>query len=105
MYPAPYKVSDPSGAERAKAKDSNELRKESWTMGQHPETFTSVQKQTFTSPKILPGEKARDNQIAKDLRRKVAGTSYKNESPAHSPDARIMFQTNTQSVHKHLGEL
>ena len=103
MYPAPYKVSDPSGAVRAKAKDSNELRKESWILGQCPETFTSVQTRSFTQPRVIEGEKAKDNQIARDLRKKVSGTSYKNESPANNPDVR--FQTNTQIVHKNLGEL
>jgi len=43
MTPAPYKVSNPVGAQKAKAIDANLLGKESWILGQCPGTYKTVQ--------------------------------------------------------------
>ena len=50
MLPAPYKVSDPTGAEKVKSIDAAALRKESWILGQCPGTYASIQKNSFASP-------------------------------------------------------
>ena len=43
MQPAPYKISNPVGAEKTKAIDGAALRKESWILGQCPDTYNSIQ--------------------------------------------------------------
>ena len=42
MQPAPYKVSNPDGAELVKPIDGAALRKESWILGQCPDTYHSI---------------------------------------------------------------
>jgi len=42
MSPAPYKISNPVNPEKIKTYDKNELGKESWILGQCPETFKTV---------------------------------------------------------------
>jgi len=85
--------------------DGAALRKESWILGQCPGTYKSVQEASFKNPGTNAETKMRANKAAADLRARVAGTSIKNESPSHSTDARLAFQTNTQIVHKSLGEI
>ena len=52
MYPAPYKVSDPSNAERVMPIDGAALRKESWILGQCPDNYKSIQQSTFKAPRV-----------------------------------------------------
>ena len=47
MYPAPFKKSDPTGAERVKAKCGNELRKESWTLGASPAFYETINQSNY----------------------------------------------------------
>ena len=42
MAPAPYKQSNPDGADRPPVIDSNKLGRESWTLGTFPDTFKTV---------------------------------------------------------------
>jgi len=60
---------------------------------------------SFNSPNTNAETKRKDNLAAQKLRQRVAGTSIKNESPHGSTDPRLAFQTNTQIVHKSLGEI
>lgn len=91
MQPAPYKVSNPANAELVKPIDGAALRKESWILGQCPDTYHSIQRSSFKSPGTDAETKRRDNKAAQDLRARVAGTSIKNESPSGSTDARLAF--------------
>ena len=105
MHPAPYKVSRPEGAAKINPIDGAALRKESWILGQCPDTKTTNMQRSFQSPMQNPAQKFKDNEAARVLRQKVAGTSIKDESPAHSPDRSLQYQTNTQIVHRSLGEM
>jgi len=60
---------------------------------------------TFNAPVMDSEVRKLDQQAAKDLRRKVAGTSIRNESPNRLIDARLGYQTNNQMVHTSLGDL
>ena len=60
---------------------------------------------TFNAPVMDSEVRKQDQQAAKDLRRKVAGTSIRNESPNRLIDARLGYQTNNQLVHASLGEM
>lgn len=104
MTPAPYKVSNPVGAEKVKSIDKNLLGKESWILGQCPNAFGTVSKMSFTSPRMNPETVASDKVAARALKQKVAGTSIRNE--ASSPDSKMLgFQTNNAIVHKSLGAI
>ena len=105
MHPAPYKVSNPVNAEKINPIDGAALRKESWILGQCPDTKVTNMQRTFQSPQMDRSQKAKDNEAARALRQRVAGTSIKNESPSNSPDASLHYQTNTQIVHRSLGEI
>lgn len=50
MHPAPYKTSNPVGAEKVKSIDGAALRKESWILGQCPGTYASVNNLSYRSP-------------------------------------------------------
>ncbi len=52
MHPAPYKISNPVGAEKVKSIDGAALRKESWILGQCPDTHGSVNTLSFRSPAL-----------------------------------------------------
>ena len=52
MVPAPYKVSNPVGAEKVKAIDANILGKESWILGQCGNYYNTTQQRSFNNPKM-----------------------------------------------------
>jgi len=85
--------------------DGAALRKESWILGQCADTYKTVQMVTHAHPSVNSRDHSQDAANARALKAKVAGTSIKNESPSSMTDPNIAFQTNTQIVHKHLGEI
>ena len=68
MFPAPYKVSNPEGGERAVGMDKSKIGKESWILGQCPNTYNTSAQRNFKSPKYDPASKRADNLAAKSLR-------------------------------------
>ena len=42
MYPAPFKQSNPVGAERPKMMDKNALGRENWTLGASPMFYETI---------------------------------------------------------------
>ena len=104
MSPAPYKVSMPQNAERVKAIDGAALRKESWILGQCPDTYNTSNRNSFRSPSIDPTLRGKNAQAVRELKQKVAGTSIKNESPSNAFDG-SMYKTNSAIVHRDLGKM
>ena len=104
MVPAPYKVSNPVGAEKVKAIDANILGKESWILGQCGNYYNTTQQRSFNNPKMDVQVMNNDRLAAKQLRAKVSGTSIKVD-PSSSVDKILGFQTNSGLVHRSLGEI
>ena len=49
MYPAPFKQSDPVGAERPKMMDKNKLGRENWTLGASPMFYETINQTNFAT--------------------------------------------------------
>ena len=47
MYPAPFKKSDPVGAERPVPIDGHALRKESWKLGSSPAFYETINQSNY----------------------------------------------------------
>lgn len=82
MTPAPYKVSNPKNAERMLPVDGQALRRESWILGQCPDTYNTSNKNAFKSPSMDKIQRVKDAANVLEVRQKVAGTSIKNECPS-----------------------
>lgn len=103
MTPAPYKVSNPIGAEKVKSIDKSLLGRENWILGQCPDSYGTVSGNAFASPRLNPETVRQDAIAAKALKVKVAGSSINNQG-SPSPDQRQMgYQTNNAIVHRSLG--
>lgn len=103
MIPAPYKVSNPKAGERVKPVDGIALRKESWILGQCPDTFNTTNSATFRSPSMDTIQLNKTSEAAKALRAKVSGTSIKNECPSDAMTG-TMYKTNSSVVHRDPGQ-
>ena len=68
MTPAPYKVSMPQNAERVKPIDGAALRKESWILGQCPDTYNTINKNAYRSPSIDPTLRGKNADAARSLK-------------------------------------
>jgi len=53
MYPAPFKKSDPTGAEMPKKIDKNRLGRENWTLGASPMRYESIHQTNFGKDRQL----------------------------------------------------
>ena len=102
LTPAPYKQSFPQQAERVKPIDGAALRKESWILGQCPETYSTVNQQSFHSPKIDPSSRKNNAEQVRLVRHKVASSSIKNECTTEM-SASTMYKTNSAVVHSDKG--
>jgi len=80
MYPAPFKLSDPTGAEMPKKIDKNRLGRENWTLGASPMRYETVHQTNFGRDK---GGQSLDRKAQAAaiyaLKSKVGGTSIRNE--------------------------
>ena len=103
MTPAPYKVSNPKGADRIMPVDGTALRRESWILGQCPDTYNTSNNRTFKSPSMDTNQMRKDADQVLALRQKVAGTSIKNECP-NEAGVGTMYKTNSSLVHNDPGK-
>ena len=103
MYPAPFKRSDPSGADPPAIIDKNKLRCENWTLGASPMFYETINQTNFgKTGGAGPDRKAQKDAIYA-LKAKVAGSSIKNEPP-NDDSLGPVWQTNSQTVHKPLAD-
>ena len=81
MYPAPFKLSNPAGADPPAIIDKNKLRSENWTLGASPMFYETINQTNFgKTAGAGPDRKAQKDAIHA-LKAKVAGSSIKNEPP------------------------
>ena len=103
MYPAPFKLSNPAGADRPAIIDKNKLGRENWTLGASPMFYETINQTNYGKT----GGQSLDRKAAQEaihaLKSKVGGSSIKHDSA--SPDQLgPVWQTNSQLVHKPLAE-
>lgn len=102
MYPAPFKQSDPVGAERPKMMDKNKLGRENWTLGASPMFYETINQTNFGKRGNNLDRKAQQAAIYA-LKSKVSGSSIKNEVKSMEQLGAV-WQTNSQYVHKPLSD-
>ena len=102
MYPAPFKQSDPTGAEKPKIIDKNKLGRENWTLGASPMFYETINQSNFNKGANQVDRKAQQAAIYA-LKSKVAGSSIKNEVKSAEMLGAV-WQTNSQYVHKPLSD-
>lgn len=103
MYPAPFKLSNPAGAERPAIIDKNKLGRENWTLGASPMRYETINQTNYGKA----GGQSLDRKAAQEaihaLKSKVGGSSIRHDSG--SPERLgAVWQTNSQFVHKPLAE-
>lgn len=103
MYPAPFKLSNPAGADRPAIIDKNKLGRENWTLGASPMFYETINQTNFGKT----GGQSLDRKAAQEaihaLKSKVGGSSIRHD--VSSPDQLgPVWQTNSQLVHKPLAE-
>ena len=104
MYPAPFKLSNPAGADPPAIIDKNKLRCENWTLGASPMFYETINQTNFgKTGGAGPDRKAQKDAIYA-LKAKVAGSSIKNEPP-NDDSLGPVWQTNSQPVHKPLADV
>ena len=102
MYPAPFKQSNPVGAERPKMMDKNALGRENWTLGASPMFYETINQTNFNKQSNQIDRKAQQAAIFA-LKSKVGGSSIKNEVKSQEMLGAV-WQTNSQYVHKELND-
>lgn len=101
MYPAPFKQSDPVGAERPKMIDKNKLGRENWTLGASPMFYETVNQTNFGKRGNQSLDRKAQQAAIYALKSKVGGSSIKNEVKSQE-ELGAVWQTNSQYVHKPL---